>query len=173
MLDNKESWRATISEMITTSEGGFTDHPADRGGPTNWGITAPVLAEYLELDTVTPDIVRSLTMEQAIDIYLKKYVEGSGIAALDPSLHSIVLDSVVNHGIAGGVKMLQRAIGEVEDGRCGPKTVAVANARPRDAYYGIIRCRMKKYAGIVNSDPKQLVFLSGWINRLSRFTKPI
>lgn len=167
------TWRKVIEEMILTSEGGYTDHPADRGGPTNWGITASVLAEHLGLATVEDTIVKSLTMEQAIDIYLKKYVEASGIGNLDPVLQPIMLDSVVNHGISGGVKMLQRAVGEVEDGRCGPKTLAVANARPYDAYYGVIRARMKKYAGIVNSDRSQLVFLSGWINRLSRFTKPI
>lgn len=172
-MPNEKNWRETITEMIVTSEGGYTDHPDDRGGPTNWGITASVLAEHLGLPTVEANIVKSLTMEQAVDIYMKKYVEASGISGLDPLLHSIMLDSVVNHGISGGVKMLQRAIGEVEDGKCGPKTIAVANARPYDAYYGVIRARMKKYAGIVNSDRSQLVFLSGWINRLSRFTKPI
>lgn len=168
----RSSWKKTISDIILTSEGGYTNHPADRGGPTNWGITAQVLAEYLDVEKVDEATVKSLTMEQAVEIYLKKWVEGTGIENLDPSLQMLVLDTMVNHGTYGGVKMLQRAIGEVEDGKCGPKTLSVSNARPRDAYYGLIRCRMKKYAGIVNSDPTQLVFLSGWINRLSRFVVP-
>jgi lysozyme family protein len=170
---NEASWRATILNMIVTSEGGYVDHPADRGGPTNWGITMQALAEFLDLPKVEANDIRMLSIDKAVEIYLKKYVVASGIADLDPRLHEIMLDSIVNHGPAGGVKMLQRAIGEVEDGRCGPRTLAVANARPLDAYYGIIRSRMKKYAGIVSSDPGQLVFLPGWINRLSRFTKAL
>jgi len=36
-----------ISTMIDRWEGGYGNHPADRGGPTRFGITAKTLADYL------------------------------------------------------------------------------------------------------------------------------
>ena len=36
-----------INDVIERFEGGYTNHPADRGGPTNMGITRAALSEYL------------------------------------------------------------------------------------------------------------------------------
>jgi len=165
-------WGRVITTMVLTREGGYVDHPADRGGPTNYGVTLGLLKEYKKKDVSTAD-VKNLTLAEAIDLYYNRYVVKCGLDKLDPMLRDLVLDSVVNHGESGGIKMVQRAIGEVEDGKCGPRTIAAANSQPRLTYYGIIQSRMKKYAGIVNSDPSQLVFLAGWINRLSAFVRPV
>lgn len=166
-------WEKLINDMIAESEGGYVDRPEDKGGPTKYGITLAVLKDFVGEQSVTAYDVKMLTLDKAVEIYRKNYVSDSGIDGLPEMLMPLMLDTVVNHGVAAGVKMLQRALGEVEDGKCGPKTLAMANARPYDAYYGVIRCRMKKYAGIVNSDPKQIVFIAGWTNRLSKFVKPV
>lgn len=165
-------WNRVITTMILTREGGYVDHPADRGGPTNYGVTMGILKEYRQKE-VGVDDVKSLTLSDAVDLYYNRYVVKCGLDKLDPLLRDLVLDSVVNHGETGGIKMVQRAVGEVEDGRCGPRTIAAANSQPKLTYYGIIGCRMKKYAGIVNGDPSQLVFLAGWLNRLSSFVRPV
>ena len=39
----------SVDQMLETllgKEGGYTDHPSDRGGPTNWGITEKVARAY-------------------------------------------------------------------------------------------------------------------------------
>jgi len=48
-----------ISTMIDRWEGGYSHHPADRGGPTKFGITAKTLADYLRRP-VTAEAVRAL-----------------------------------------------------------------------------------------------------------------
>ena len=35
-----------LIDKIIILEGGFTDHPADRGGPTRWGITEAVARSH-------------------------------------------------------------------------------------------------------------------------------
>lgn len=170
---SSEGWKKIINDMVVESEGGYVARPEDKGGPTKYGITLKVLRDFIGQQSLTDADVKMLTLDKAVEIYLKNYVSDSGIDGLPELLRPLMLDTVVNHGVAAGIKMLQRALGEVEDGKCGPKTLAMANARPYDAYYGVVRARMKKYAGIVNSDPTQIVFIAGWVNRLSKFVKPV
>ena len=40
------SFESAISEVLLT-EGGYVDHPDDRGGPTNYGITQKTLSDFL------------------------------------------------------------------------------------------------------------------------------
>jgi lysozyme family protein len=47
--------RRLINDVLA-KEGGYVDHPADKGGPTNFGITQATLSRYLER-VVTPDEV--------------------------------------------------------------------------------------------------------------------
>jgi hypothetical protein len=68
----------TPDEMIDdilAREGGFVNHPADRGGPTNFGVTQATLASWRGREA-TIDDVRSLTIDEARDIYRTKYYVG-------------------------------------------------------------------------------------------------
>ena len=62
-----------IIETILQREGGYVDHPADKGGPTNFGITQATLANYRE-HAVTATDVHSLTRTEAAAIYEAIYV---------------------------------------------------------------------------------------------------
>ena len=52
------------------NEGGYTDHPLDKGGPTNKGITIGRLSEYLGRNA-TKDEVKNLDFETIKLIYKK------------------------------------------------------------------------------------------------------
>ncbi|EMA4431440.1 TPA: glycosyl hydrolase 108 family protein, partial [Enterobacter hormaechei] len=52
-----------IFNTILGKEGGYVDHPNDKGGPTNWGITQATARAH----GYTGDM-RNLTREQALAI---------------------------------------------------------------------------------------------------------
>jgi hypothetical protein len=56
-------------EVVLGHEGGFSDHPEDPGGATNFGITHKTLAEFRGVDSVTKEDVRNLTRDEAKEIY--------------------------------------------------------------------------------------------------------
>ena len=66
---------STVDRMIEDvirREGGFVDHPADRGGPTKFGITQATLAGYCG-HSVGAAEVAALNADQAKQIYRCDY----------------------------------------------------------------------------------------------------
>ena len=60
----------TILDEIIRREGGYVNHPADRGGPTNFGITAQTLGSWRKLGRpATTAEVRALTEAEARAVY--------------------------------------------------------------------------------------------------------
>jgi lysozyme family protein len=62
---------AAISKTLTY-EGGYSNHPNDPGGPTNWGITIYDARLYWKPNATAED-VKAMPKSVAIDIYRKKY----------------------------------------------------------------------------------------------------
>ena len=49
----------SVDEMIDDilrREGGYVNHPADRGGPTNYGITQKTLSRYIGRAALTSEV---------------------------------------------------------------------------------------------------------------------
>ena len=66
-----------IGEIIKR-EGGFVDHPSDRGGPTKFGITLRTLRAWRG-QPVTREDVRTLTKAEARQIYAERYIQSPKI----------------------------------------------------------------------------------------------
>ena len=148
----------------------YTDHPADRGGPTKWGIT---LAKWREVNgdpTLTAADVRKITEEQARELYRNWYIIGPGFDKLSPILQPLVIDCAVNHGAKRAAEWVQKAVGAVQDGQIGPKTLAaIENVPSTYIYLNICAYRFRFYGAIISRDPSQAAFASGWNNRGAKF----
>lgn len=160
---------ADIIDAILAREGGYVDHAADRGGPTNFGITIGSLALYRG-HPVTPSDVRLLTEAEARLIYLHDYIQRPGFDRIfDMALKALVVDMAVNHGPGRAVRLLQRALGVKEDGVLGDETAAAANAAGPSLRAKVCAERVRFYGQIIAGDPTQSVFAAGWLNRAAGF----
>lgn len=154
-----------LIDEILTREGGYVDHPADRGDATKYGITRATLSRWRG-HHVTASAVQALTVEEARDILTTWYVEQPGFTALPEPLRAQVVDFGVTAGQAQAVKTLQRLVGTTPDGMLGPKTLAAVEAH--DAFTLAKRYwqeRIRFYAHLASLRPSQFVFLDGWLNR--------
>ncbi|WP_302795240.1 glycoside hydrolase family 108 protein [Cloacibacillus evryensis] len=171
------------------SEGGLSDHPADRGGLTNMGITIGTLHRAYMQRIVGHNDVKSLTRAEAAKIYEKFYWEPSAADEMPWPLCALHFDAAVNHGLGGAAKLLQRTLSKSRgvplsiDGAIGPKTKRVLYAAMMDmevnAQYRRAFCttyldyREQLFRAIVSNNPSQKVFLRGWLNRLEKNRKLI
>jgi lysozyme family protein len=177
-----------IAEEIVAREGGYVNDPDDPGGATNHGVTIGTLRRLgidVNRDTrIDVADVKALTRKQAVEIYLKHYFEGPGIAGLPEALQASVFDMYVNAG-ANAVKILQRLLSDMgfpcdPDGAIGPQTIRAAQmaweAAPThlpDAY-GI--ARRNYYYALADKRPASRKFArardggkGGWIKRAEEF----
>lgn len=145
-------------------EGGFSDHPADKGGRTNLGVTQATLDMFRRRDASLPLDVADLTQEQAAQIYRAGYWFFDGVA--NQAVATKLLDMAVNLGPVRAVMLCQRALGGAVqmDGRWGPKTEAAVNACP-DLLDRLCLEQETFYRRIVERDTSQAIFLKGWTRR--------
>jgi lysozyme family protein len=158
---------ALALELVLSAEGGYMDHPDDRGGPTKYGIS----------QGAHPNVnIQELTLEDARSIYWQAYavpIQFEALAAIDEGLAIVTFDAAVHHGPAQAIRFLQRAAsldnGGV-DGVVGPKTLrAVAEWSVLDLDELMNRFhthRLMHLTRIVTANPDQYVFLHGWIRRV-------
>ncbi len=160
-----------ILDGLIEREGGFVNHAADRGGPTNWGITQAKLAEWRRRP-VTVDDVRALSQGEAREIYRHEYIAGPRFAQIrDAKLMELVVDCGVNHGTRRASLWLQSVAGATTDGVVGPMTLhAVNNADPRRLYRKLLAMRCRFFGSLITRDPSQAAFAAGWLNhRVAHF----
>lgn len=165
-------------EDILRKEGGYVNHPNDKGGPTNYGITQRTLSGYLGRPASIKE-VKNLTVETAKEIYLASYFYKPRINGFPEAIQHVCLDMSVNHGPRNTVRMVQRtlaksALVQIEvDGVAGPNTFKAAKKvyDEMGAYLinAIVDERIIFYEAIVQRNPSQSVFLKGWLRRARSF----
>ena len=106
-------------DKLIKHEGGYSEHAADPGGKTRYGITEAVARE-----AGYQGDMRDLPLDLAKQIYKDKY----WVEALPPDVRYVVFDAAVNSGPAQAAKWLQRACGVIDDGVIGPQTIQAAQA---------------------------------------------
>lgn len=165
------------------TEGGYANHPADKGGETMFGVT---IARARAAGYAGP--MRAMTLAQAVGIYRLFYWTQPGfdrIAAVDPALGTLLLDLGINFGPGRVGGFLQRALNVLNgggkawpdltvDGACGAMTRFALEAflkqrgkEGRVVIRGMVRAMASvRYVEIAEADPSQEVFEYGWqLNR--------
>jgi lysozyme family protein len=157
------------------NEGGYSNHPSDPGGATNFGIIQRNLDKWngVHPERGFPANVKDLTQDQAETIYRTDYWRWDGIA--EPALAIKLFDIGVNCGIGTSIKLLQKAVNMLVsppisvDGQLGPATCGAANIQPPDALLqALCQAQRDYYQAIVDRNLSQAVFLKGWLNRAAR-----
>lgn len=172
-----------IISGILRREGGdkYTDHPADRGGPTKWGITLAAWAAYLGR-AVTAAEVRAIEEAQARVFYRRRYILAPGFDKVaDPHLRELLIDAGVNHGPGNPIRWIQAAAEVRVDGELGSVSIAAINgANPLELFLWILAARFKLYGRLTTRDPAlqrakrdgyrtQAENTEGWCNRAAGF----
>lgn len=145
--------------MDKTDPGNWTGGATGKGElrGTKFGISAKA---YPQLD------IQALTPETVKPYYFRDYWTKSGCHQLPPRLAFLTADAAVQHGPSKAVQFLQRALGQKDDGVCGPVTVTAArNAETEHAVDATLSQRMRYYMKIEN-DVERNVDAGGWSNRL-------
>ena len=149
----------TAFEKLLGHEGGYSNHPADPGGETMWGITKRVaVANGYTVD------MRSMPVETARAIYKSLYWDAIQAENLPADVRYIVFDGAVNSGVAQAAKWLQRACGVKDDGVIGPQTIRAANALHSEGLKRkILAQRLRFMTGLSNWP----AFGRGWARRIA------
>ena len=126
-----------LVDALIEREGGYVNHPADRGGPTCFGITEAVARAH-----GYGGAMRDLPRREAVAIYRRLYwlrPRFDQVAIRAPRLAAELFDTGANMGPAVAATFLQRALTAlnrsgrdypdlVPDGRIGESTLGALDA---------------------------------------------
>lgn len=165
-------------------EGGYVNHKADKGGPTNHGVTLKTLRTFRKNSKLKAQDVKDLTVDEAREIYYKMYMEEYNLHWIkDPFLQEFMFDFTIHSGADDSVPALQRRLNALGgskvlplkvDGLFGPLTNRALNeclVSPKVLVQHLVDDRILFLAGIVRSTPSQAAFIVGWINRCLKFRR--
>lgn len=141
-------------DIILSHEGGYVFNSQDPGGETNFGISK---RQYPNVD------IKHLSRAEAVEIYRKDYWEPIRPLLLPWRLRLCVFDCAVNQGITRAIKLLQGAVGAVQDGVLGPDTFRAIELHGEfEALENLLLLRLQHYQKLPHWD----TFGRGWSKRL-------
>ena len=170
-----------LIEELIEREGGFVNHPSDRGGATRFGITEAVARAHGYSGAMS-----LLPRDEAVAIYRRLYwlrPRLDEVAKRAPQVAAELFDTGANMGPAVAVTFLQRALTAlnrngkdypdlVPDGRAGPRTLAALDgfleARGKRGGQRVLLRALEalqgeRYLRLAERRPANEAFLYGWL----------
>lgn len=160
---------APILERERVYEGGYSNHPADKGGPTMRGVTQRVYDGYRKSKGLAPRHVKQLGYEEWQEIFRLQYWNPVRGDDLPVGVDLAVFDGALNSGPYQAGLWLQRALGQYYrgeiDGHIGAGTVNAVLAHPdHDA---LIADMLGRRLGMLQHLSNWPSFGNGWTARVS------
>jgi lysozyme family protein len=162
-------------EVVARFEGGDVDHPDDPGGRTRWGITHHTWRAWLRSRREPQRDLATMHPAEAAEIYWERYWDAGLCHQLPWPAAMAHMDAMVQHGpggrgpggAVGATHLLQRALGEADDGIVGPRTRAAMDAADAGLLEHLLWERLLHYWRILDNRPTLRTFSRGWRNRVS------
>lgn len=162
-----------LAPFILSFEGGFSNHPADRGGATNKGVTIATWRQVgYDKDgdgDIDVDDLRLLTDHDVVERVMRPHYWNRWKAdrIRSQSIANLCVDWVWGSG-RNGITGVQRLLGVKADGIVGDRTLAALNAQdPRQFFARLKAARVTYIENFVVRKPSQRVFRAGWLRRLN------
>jgi len=159
-------------DYLLEEEGGWSNHPADRGGATMYGVIQATYNAYRKAKKLPTQSVRNITKAESKEIYYLNYWKAASCDRLPWPINYIVFDAAVNSGPSRAVKWLQAGLKLPADGKVGPRTIEAANRVMEEgdtqAVLNILDQRVQFLATLVKKNESQEAFLLGWWRRTMR-----
>lgn len=170
-----------LIDAVIDREGRYVNHPADRGGPTCWGITEAVARAQ-----GYSGAMRYLPRTEAAAIYRRIYWLRPGfdrVALRAPKIAAELFDTGVNMGTGTATGFLQRALNALNrngrdyadiavDRKMGTATLGALSAffdkRGPSAETVLLKAidalQGAHYVRLAEARPSQEAFLYGWLS---------
>lgn len=159
-------------EYLLEEEGGWSNHKADRGGATMYGVTQGTYNAWRKKKGRPQQSVSKITHAEAEELYKEEYWEAASCHKLPWPISYLCFDAAVNSGASRGKKWVQEGLGVTPDGAIGPASIAAAKAAVDKGDAGkllaIVDARATFLARLVQKTPSQAAFLLGWWRRTLR-----
>lgn len=157
-------------EYLLESEGGWSNHPADRGGATMYGVTQGTYDVWRKSVNRVRQSVRNISHEEARQLYDIMYWRAASCDKLPWPICYLVFDAAVNSGVNRSVRWLQAGLSLSQDGKVGPKTIEAARKVVDEAdarkIVQIVDARLTFLVRLVQRSASQAAFLLGWMRRI-------
>jgi lysozyme family protein len=178
------SFKRAFKSLILI-EGGYSNHPFDKGGETAYGVTKKTAIAFGYEEDMS-----EMTLEQAEEIYKKCYwdtCKGDEISGKSEVIAKVLFEIAVHRGVKDASVFFQKALNSFnknneyykdikEDGVIGSKTVEalsslVSKRKLEDVNYVIATYMLVEHAYELNrfaeKDKNQESFMFGWyLNRI-------
>ncbi len=174
----------TLIDEVIGREGGYSNHPADKGGATRWGVTEAVARAHGYRGDM-----RLYPREEAVAVYRRIYWLRPGfdrVAEHAPRVAAELFDTGVNMGPGVAIGFLQRALNALNRGagdypdmavdrKIGDRTIGALEAfiaRRGAAGEAVLlkaieALQGERYLRLAEERPANEAFLYGWLaNRL-------
>lgn len=146
-------------DALLRHEGGYSNHAADPGGKTRWGVTETVA----RAEGYTGDM-KDYPLAEAKKVYKKRYWDAMRLNDVRSELRFDLFDAAVNSGVGQATKWTQRILSVKDDGVMGVVTLnalATANSSKFLAKFNGQRLLF------MTSLPGWASFSRGWAKRIA------